>query len=75
MHSKAVNVIGEKGICYWGVYHSWNKIKSYEITENILKLKFEGKLLRKDYTSEMILFFDIKEKDNISDFLISKINN
>ena len=75
LHNKANNVIGENGIYHWGIYHSWDKIKTFEINENVLKLMIESKLLRKNNTNEINLFFDINEKDDISDFLNSKINN
>ncbi len=72
LHNKAKNAICENGIYHWGVYHPWNKIKSYEINDNVLKLMIEAKLLSKNYTNEIKFFFDINESDNISDFLNSQ---
>ncbi len=75
MHSKSKNTLGEKGLYHWGIYHSWEKVKSYEIDENILTLKVEVRPLGIKSINPIKLFFNINERDNISDFLNSKINN
>lgn len=75
MHSKTKNILGEKGIYHWGIYHSWGKVKSYEIDENTLKLNVEVRPLGIKSINPIKFFFEINESDNISDFLNSKINN
>ena len=73
-HYKAANGIGENGILHWGIYHSWNDVKSYKIeNETVLEMNVLCKSCGFKYNNEIKFDFDKKDKDDIERFLAERL--
>lgn len=74
LHYKASNGINEDGILYWGIYHSWNDIKSYKIeNETLLEMNVLSKSCGFEYNNEIKFNFDKKDKADIEEFLVERL--
>ncbi|EKQ51594.1 MULTISPECIES: DUF986 family protein [unclassified Clostridium] len=74
LHSQTHDMIGEQGLLYCGIFHSWDDVKSCNITsEALLEMKIMNNFFSLEY--ENIIKFNIDEKDkkNIESYLEKKI--
>lgn len=73
-HSMINNAIGENGILHWGIYHSWNDIKSHNIeNENLLEMNVINNFFCFEYNCVIKFDFDEKDKEDIEKFLVDKL--
>ncbi len=75
IHNHSSNAIGENGICQWGVFHQWEKVKSYEIKDgNLLNVKIVQRVLWLKYDNEIKLLINTNEKEEIDEYLTDRIH-
>lgn len=73
-HNRVNNGINENGVLHWGIYHSWNDIKSHNIeNENLLKLTVLNKFFCLEYNYAIKFNFFEKDKIDIEKFLAEKL--
>lgn len=73
-HYRAGNGIGESGILSFGIYHSWQDVKSYEIqNETLLQMNVLIKSCGLKYYNKIKFDFDKKDKNDIEIFLSEKL--
>ncbi|MBU3109052.1 hypothetical protein [Clostridium gasigenes] len=74
IHNNEKEGINENCIYSWGNAIKWDKVKSYNINENILCLELEKKMFGKFETYKMPFKLDTENKDEIIKFIDMKIN-
>lgn len=73
-HYRAGNGIGENGVLSFGVYHSWQDVKSYEIqNETSLEMNVLIKSCGFKYNNKIKFDLDKKDKNDIEIFLSEKL--
>ena len=74
IHNNEKEGINENCIYYWGNAIKWDKVKSYNINENILCLELEKKMFGKIETYKIPFKLDVENKDEIVKLIDMKIN-
>ncbi|MBB6713931.1 hypothetical protein [Clostridium gasigenes] len=74
IHNNEKEGINENCIYSWGNAIKWDKVKSYNINENILCLELEKNMFGKIETYKMLFKLDMENKDDIIKFIDMKIN-
>jgi|GEM_PF-1953787 len=74
VHYRAGNGIGESGILSFGIYHSWQDVKSYKFeNETSLEMNVLIKSCGFKYNNKIKFDFDKNDRDNIEMFLSEKV--
>ncbi|NKF07286.1 hypothetical protein J1C67_11885 [Clostridium gasigenes] len=74
IHNNEKEGINENCIYSWGNAIKWDKVKSYNINENILCLELEKKMFGKIERYKMPFKLDMENKDDIVKLIDMKIN-
>lgn len=74
LHYRVGNGIGENGVLHYGVYHSWNDVKSYEIgDETLLEMNVISKSCGFKYNNKIKFNFNKKDKADMERFLAERL--
>lgn len=74
IHNNEKEGINENCIYHWGSAIKWDRVKLYNINENILCLKLEKKVFGKIETYKIPFKLDMENKDEIIKLIDMKIN-
>lgn len=75
-HNTLDNFIDDNGILYWGIYYTWNDIKSYNIkNEMLLEINILNILFGLEYHNIIQLSFKETEKDNLEKLIAKKLSS
>lgn len=73
-HNKLANCINDNGILYWGIYYSWEDVKSYKIKNQILlEMNIINNFFSFEYNNIIKLNFAEEDKAAIEEFITKKL--
>lgn len=74
IHNSLDDYINDNGILHWGIYYSWNDIKSYNIkNETLLEINVINNFICFEYNNTIKFNFDEKVKDDMNKFILEKL--
>ncbi|OOM79881.1 hypothetical protein [Clostridium sp. BL-8] len=73
-HNSLNDYIADNGILYWGIYYTWNDVKSYYISnETLLVINVINNFICFEYNNEIKFTIDNNSKNSITKLITEKL--